>query len=340
MIDDPSSKSQVLSFLRKRIILAGVLLAGLAGAIVYVKWPAIDFHFAPELSGTYVAGPIVEDPVSPPDSGGSEESIRFLVIGDTGTGCTGQKTVAATMARVAKEKNAAFVLMVGDNFYPSGVGSVDDRQFHNKFERIYRSRLRKIPFYVALGNHDHKGDVEAQIAYSGISERWNMPARYYTFSKVMPGGKMIQFFMLDTDPIVNGKPETESQIVWLEESLAASNAHWKIVAGHHPLRSGGRPSTSTRELRKVLLPVFRVHPVDLYLSGHDHYLELGQADDGIHYAISGAGSHTQKKVVKHDRAVFAAREIGFLAVRADEETLALEFIGRIGEPLFRKAIRR
>jgi hypothetical protein len=38
--------------------------------------------------------------------------------------------------------------------------------------------LTQIPWYIVLGNHDHYGDVDMQIAYTQKSERWECPSQW------------------------------------------------------------------------------------------------------------------------------------------------------------------
>ncbi|MFT5413072.1 MAG: tartrate-resistant acid phosphatase type 5 [Verrucomicrobiales bacterium] len=347
--DDPIDVGDVRVGYRKHstrvwtwwIALASLSLLG--WILLRIFWPTVQFGLATEVPGVVVSrGGGFE--LSPPDGVTTIEplGLNFMVVGDTGTGASLQRDVADAMAIVAKERRSDFVLMLGDNFYNSGVKSVSDPQWQSKFEQIYRSRLRKIPFYACLGNHDHRGNVEAQIDYSKQSERWRMPARYYTFTQPITGGDdmLIEFFVIDSDPITRELPESQAQLVWLENALESSTARWKVVAGHHPLRSGGRPSTATKPVREALLPIFQRAPVDLYLSGHDHYLEFGTADHGINYGLSGAGSKLQRRVVRHSYAEAATKQLGFLLVEVGVDELRLRMIGLGGELPDQKVIKK
>jgi len=80
-----------------------------------------------------------------------DDSVRFLVIGDTGTGTKQQHELADVMVRYRQAFPYEFVLMMGDNMY--GGEKADD--FKKKFENVYKSLLdEKVKFYASLGNHD------------------------------------------------------------------------------------------------------------------------------------------------------------------------------------------
>ena len=89
-----------------------------------------------------------------PDDGGGDETVgnppaavRFIVIGDSGSGSAGQYAVGQAIADVCDGKDEfvgdmAFagcdlVVGLGDNIYESGVTSVDDPQFAEKFEKPF-----------------------------------------------------------------------------------------------------------------------------------------------------------------------------------------------------------
>ena len=85
-----------------------------------------------------------------------DADIRFLVIGDWGSGDDVQSSLANTMANYAKNLTVDFILSTGDNIYPWGIASVEDEQLNTKWRYVYnQTTLRDLPWYLTVGNHDH-----------------------------------------------------------------------------------------------------------------------------------------------------------------------------------------
>src|SRR5829696_8796649 len=73
----------------------------------------------------------------------AENSLRFAVLGDTGTGDRAQYDVGAQLARSRQVFPFEFVIMVGDNMY----GGERPQDFIKKFELPYKAILaQKISF--------------------------------------------------------------------------------------------------------------------------------------------------------------------------------------------------
>jgi acid phosphatase len=271
-----------------------------------------------------------------------------MAMGDFGTGRKNQKIIAEKMAKKAEQDPVQFVLTLGDNFYPSGVMSIRDEQWHTKFEEIYDFPSLDVPFYAILGNHDHYGNINSEIEYTNISHRWRLPNTYYTFIYPLDEKNSIQFFALDTTPWAISdvqeilvRPDSlklQDQMTWLKKELQQSTATWKIVMGHHPLYSSGKYGDNAT-LIYLLEPLFIRNEVNLYLSGHDHNQELVKSIRGVHYIISGAASKP-RNVVWRGITQYAAAGLGFTWFRVSHEELVVEFIGSAGNLDYAYVIRR
>jgi acid phosphatase len=260
-------------------------------------------------------------------------ALSFLAVGDWGQNSTQQRRVAGAMASIADRNATQFVISTGDNFYPNGVGSVNDPQFRASFEDIYAAPSLQTPWYVVLGNHDYEGSPNAEIAYSSRSARWRMPARYWTEPMTI-GGEAATFYFLDTTPIarlsnsaafvpvLGSSGEARAQLQWFEEKLAADRSAWKIVVGHHPILSSGNHGEAPALAARVK-PLLERYGVQVYLNGHDHDLEH-LVDTGVNYICSGSGALSRQiEAVAQSR--FAYADLGFAGCTLSPDTLALRF---------------
>lgn len=258
-------------------------------------------------------------------TGSASPVVKFAVIGDSGTGGEDQKRVAAQMLAWHDINRYEFVLMVGDNIYPSG----NPRDYPKKFEQPYAPLLaRGVKFYAALGNHDVRGDNEH---YAIHYPHFNMGGqRYYTFIK---GDGLVQFFALDSTTMSDGQRDHD-QLRWLTEALSASQAQWKIAFFHHPLYSSGQTHGSSHKLRAILEPILLQGNVQVVFSGHDHVYERLVPQRGIHYFVTGAAGklrrgdldRTSKLTVKGNDQVHH-----FMYIEIDARQMRFQAVSKHGE---------
>ena len=196
-------------------------------------------------------------------------SVKFAVIGDTGTGGHEQYEVAKLLWDSHARFPYDFILMMGDNLY----GGQGPKDFVKKFETPYKPILDAgIKFYATLGNHDDP----AQRFY----KPFNMDGkRYYSFSK-----GDVQFFVLDSTYM------SPAQVDWLKKELPASKARWKVAYFHHPLYSSGKTHGSEVDLRTLVEPLFIQYGVNVVFAGHEHFYERVKPQNGIYYFTEGGSA--------------------------------------------------
>jgi predicted phosphodiesterase len=198
------------------------------------------------------------------------DSLKFGVIGDTGTGDSHQLAVAKQLIDYRNQFKYEFVVMMGDNTY----GGESARDFERRFEVPYKPLLDAgVKFYAALGNHDTPNQRNYKLFNMGGKQ-------YYTFRPKLG----VRFFALDSNYM---SPE---QLTWLENELKSSGSDWKIAFFHHPLYSSGGRHGSDDALRDQLEPLFLKYSVDVVLSGHDHFYERIKPQKGIYYFVVGGSA--------------------------------------------------
>jgi tartrate-resistant acid phosphatase type 5 len=278
----------------------------------------------------------------------NDGSLNFLVVSDWGgKGGAIQVAVAQQMGRTAAAQKSSFVLTCGDNYHGSGISSADSPRWKAEYENIYSNPSLMIPWYPALGNHDNRGKVDAEIAYSQISSRWELPARYYTHTEKIDGTNEALFVHLDTSPFVRAYykkdsgyhlegQDSQAQLRWLETVLAKSPARWKIVVGHHPVYAAAATHGDTKELIADVLPVLQKYGVRIYFCGHDHVLQH-LVDGGVNFFVCGGGS-SPRTVNQRKDVRFGKGSAGFLAMTLTAAAAQATYVDDKGVELYRTSV--
>jgi acid phosphatase len=253
---------------------------------------------------------------------GRGNGFSMLVVGDTGKDTPRRTAVVQAMRDHASWSRPDAAMLLGDNFYERGVESPDDPRFDSDFELLFDAESFGMPFYVCLGNHDVGGNADAQVQYTACSRRWKMPSRYY-MTRQTTREATIDIFVLDTNILLEGSTAADQQLQWLRDRLSLSDADYKIVVGHHPVLTGGQHEV-VQPIDRVLPLVFEEFSIDLYLSGHDHDLQLLQSEAGWLQVVSGAGSKLRSTSWIKET-IFAEATPGFCWLLINETGLSLSF---------------
>jgi predicted phosphodiesterase len=240
------------------------------------------------------------------------DSVKFLVIGDSGTGGSAQYQLAVQMERAYQRFKFDFAIMLGDNLY----GSEDPSDYIEKFEKPYRPLLDGgVKFYASLGNHDEP----AQRFY----KPFNMDGkRYYTFEKGDAA-----FFVLDSTYM------PPPQVDWLRKELEGNDKKWKIAYFHHPIYSSGERHGSEMDLRALVEPLFLQHGVDVVFAGHEHFYERLKPQQGIYYFVQGGAAKLRRGNIRENSPLTAKgfdTDNSFTLVEIEGDRMFFETISRRG----------
>jgi len=241
-----------------------------------------------------------------------QKSVRFAVIGDSGTGENTQFQVGQQMENCRLKTNFDFVLMLGDNIY----GGKSEQDFSRKFELPYKPLLDAgVKFYASLGNHDNPNER--------LYKPFNMGgARYYMIKK-----GNVTFFALDSSYM------DRQQLDWLELQLKTSDSPWKICYFHHPLYSDGKFHGPDLDLRATLTPLFEKYGVNVVLSGHEHVYERIKPVNDIYYFVLGNSGELRVHNLKPSANMQAGFDVDldFMLVDITGDSFNFQTISRTGQ---------
>jgi predicted MPP superfamily phosphohydrolase len=281
------------------------------------------------------------------------DRARFVVVGDVGEFEDGELhadhlRVAARVREVCAASTSpqpapacAFVMLLGDNLYPSGVSDVEEEARLGLAVRSYQ-----LPAYLVLGNHDwhpffaRLGRAQQELAWIGRQDDVRGNAHFYDF---LAGP--VHFWGLDTNYLVRRKKAAEElgAMKWFQE-IGTSNAPWRIAFGHHGYLSNG-PHGNAGSFKDAVILHWRgkefksflearvLSKVDLYIAGHDHNLQFYDRKSARQPAaavmISGAGTKATEREKSpanegSEAPLFEKYVLGFTVLDATATQLTVE----------------
>lgn len=264
------------------------LLLLLAVAIFVALYPTQTWAYLTHWTGppehTTPLEPFDEPPV-----------FRIGAAGDVGDGGTAEYLTAAAMFEAGYERPYDMLLLLGDNVYPAG----DPNRLEHTVFRPFRSVLYLGAELAAVpGNHDaYQGDGGAlQMELLGMPGTWWAVTR----------GDVL-LIGLDSN-----RPDDLDQLHFLEETLAETDARWRIAAFHYPPYASGYQG-SHLDVREAFVPILERHGVQLVLNGHEHDYQRTRQINGVTYVVSGAASR-ERRTGYADFTEYAAATYHFLDI--------------------------
>jgi 3',5'-cyclic AMP phosphodiesterase CpdA len=265
-------------------------------------------------------------------------ALSLLAVGDTGkpaaplAALDPGRAVAAAMAAEDARVPADALVLLGDNFYPSGLSedSVKDRLRENlvgPFCRFVELSMRgagslrdacpeadarhPVPIHALLGNHDWERPESPKLQRERIREyvrNWRMPEDAAEVRELAGGVSLV---LLDSTRLVR-----DGEADPLANALRRARGPFRVVASHHPMAATGRAySRRFARLARAALERAAV-PVHVFLSGHEHNLQAITWEGRwppLH-VVAGGGSDTREVRSGDPGRRYAEESLGFARV--------------------------
>ena len=259
-----------------------------------------------------------------------EGSVKFLVIGDSGTGGSAQRRGREPDCRGPQD----LPVRVRDHGRRQPLRQRGAERLPRKFEEPYKPLLDAgVKFYASLGNHDDP----TQRFY----KHFNMNGeKFYTFKAPKKGVDAfgdVRFFALDSNYM---SPE---QVQWLEEGArrrAGPPGRFpsSIIRSTRQARSTAR----TPALRDQLEPLFVQYGVDVVFTGHEHFYERLKPQKGITYFVNGSAAKLRKGNIGNTGMTAKGYDTGyaFMIVEIAGDELYFQTIESKGQTIDSGVIKR
>ncbi len=258
--------------------------------------PATRYHYATGAESCPPASPgSAADYFVTPPLPGARTPFRVWLVGDSGTGGTGQRAVRDAMLAHTAARPPDLFVHVGDMAYDRGTTT----EFTTRFFEPYAEVLRHTVTWPAIGNHE--GASSSSAAQTGpYYEAYVLPTAgeaggvasgteaYYAFDHAN-----VHFVVLDSAETPRGT--TGAMARWLALDLAATTQEWIVAFFHHgPYTKGTHDSDTEAEhiqMRENILPILEAGGVDVVLAGHSHIYERSFLAHGAYDTPTTAAGH-------------------------------------------------
>ncbi len=229
---------------------------------------------------------------------GTNQKIRFLALGDCGSGFVQQYNVKSAINYYNQNNYINGVLLLGDNAYVGGAQQEYQLGFFDPYKTNFVFNNSCI--YASPGNHDYANDynlaLNHQIPYYDVfktpqnAELGGVPSNHKEFYSYNYANA--HFISLDSYGIESGMyhlwDSLGPQYQWLEQDLQQDHSMWKIVYFHHPPFTMGTHNSDTESdliyIRKSIARLLEKYGVDLVINGHSHNYERSWLQKG-HYNL-------------------------------------------------------
>lgn len=244
-------------------------------------------------SNEILAGNDIHHVFKTPPLHGTQQPVRFWVLGDSGTANANAAAVRDAYANYTTRTDTHLWFMLGDNAYSTGT----DLQYQSAVFDMYPDMLRKAALWPVVGNHDAANansitgtgvyydvfDLPQQGHSTGHSSGVDSGTEaFYSFDYAN-----VHFIMLESNE--SSSSFRDGMAAWLQSDLLISEADWTIAMWHHPPYTKGSHDSDVESrhiyMRENILPILENEGVDLVLGGHSHSYERSWLIDS-HYGFS------------------------------------------------------
>lgn len=234
----------------------------------------------------------------------NDAPVRFIVLGDFGTGTDPQYAVIEQMAAWMATQPVDLFVTTGDNVYMDGT--------HREFQefgfwpnrRLWAGPAALVPSW---GNHDIITELGKPYKTNFVLPRNILdPAEAEQYYSLRWGP--LEIFVLDSEIAqwTTSRSRDNDQLNWLEQALATSDAPWKWAVMHQPPYTGNPARNGNPVMRRDYVPLFEQYGVQVVFAGHEHIYERYESlvqmeprpvhQGGVAYITTGGGGRRLYKV--------------------------------------------